>query len=306
VQALPRIDVSALLDGTSDATAVQSIGLQLRSALSEFGAFLCIGHGLQGDEVRRLSRDFFALPSEQKQPHLNDGARLGYVPNFGRTATRESIKCRMPLEVLESTPWPDATFGSAYCQYYVAVEKLCGRLLETLASSLGKSEEAAADLQRDHISSMEVAFYESLQSADGEPSVVCDGHRDGTPFTVLLPDADGLQYRNARTGAWEHALCPEGAVVVQAGDILARWTDGVAKAPEHRVLDLGGKGRLSIMFFHNPRPDCVVSAPGAPVVTAEASRKQTVSQRFHSDFFSQKHYYATPSSSSTTARGGGA
>jgi isopenicillin N synthase-like dioxygenase len=63
---------------------------------------------------------------------------------------------------------------------------------------------------------------------------------------------------------WQPATVPPGALVAQAGDLLARLTAGRLRATPHRVvnppLDAGEDGRrLSIVYFHQPDLDSVVA-----------------------------------------------
>jgi len=66
------------------------------------------------------------------------------------------------------------------------------------------------------------------------------------------------------TGGWHPVAVDDGALLVQAGDLLERWTGGQLRATPHRVvnppLDAGLAGRrLSLVYFHHPDLDTVVA-----------------------------------------------
>lgn len=56
-------------------------------------------------------------------------------------------------------------------------------------------------------------------------------------------------------GVWLYAL---GAFVVNIGDMLELWTNGLFKATPHRVVRPLDRSRLSIPFFFEPNYDAVV------------------------------------------------
>src|SRR5260221_9066208 len=80
-------------------------------------------------------------------------------------------------------------------------------------------------------------------------------HTDYTGFTILRQDdaPGGLQVL-APGGAWIEVPPVRGALVVNAGDLLARWTNDRWKSNVHPVVNppraLTGSGpRLSLSFF---------------------------------------------------------
>ncbi|GAB2289160.1 hypothetical protein Dimus_023463 [Dionaea muscipula] len=65
------IDLSLLSSSSSPAAAVSELD-KLHSALTSWGCFQVINHGMTSsflDEVRQVTKQFFALPSEEKQKH---------------------------------------------------------------------------------------------------------------------------------------------------------------------------------------------------------------------------------------------
>ena len=59
-------------------------------------------------------------------------------------------------------------------------------------------------------------------------------------------------------GPWVDVVAPPGSLVVNLGDMLARWTNDRYRSTPHRVVAGADRERFSIPFFVNPDPDTVV------------------------------------------------
>lgn len=82
-------------------------------------------------------------------------------------------------------------------------------------------------------------------------------HSDYECFTLLLQDAPGLEVLSP-DGHWVNAEPAEGAIIVNVGDFLMRWTNGVYKSTVHRVVNRTAKERFSIPLFFSINYDEVV------------------------------------------------
>lgn len=89
-------------------------------------------------------------------------------------------------------------------------------------------------------------------------------------ITLLFQDpVGGLQVKNPRSGEFTAAPPIPGTIVVNAGDLLARWSNDVLRSTLHRVVAPSGEGReetpkrQSIAFFCNPNFDAEIDClPG--------------------------------------------
>lgn len=100
-------------------------------------------------------------------------------------------------------------------------------------------------------------------------------HTDYGIVTVLWADqVPGLQILGA-AGEWHDVLPAEGALLVNLGDALARWTNDQWRSTLHRVLPpTDAEGRLvrrrSAAYFHDGNHDAVISPlPGCVPAGAE-------------------------------------
>ena len=65
------------------------------------------------------------------------------------------------------------------------------------------------------------------------------------------------------SGNWVDAPLIEGTFVVNVGDMLHRWSNGLLLSTPHRVINRSGKARYSCPFFFDPN----VSAQIVPIAS---------------------------------------
>lgn len=96
-----------------------------------------------------------------------------------------------------------------------------------------------------------------------EGGVSCGAHSDYGCVTLLLADGTkgALQAwveSGGEEGRWVDVDPVEGALVVNIGDMMSRWSGGKWKATRHRVVHRGGGYRVSVPFFFEPDWDARV------------------------------------------------
>ncbi|XP_076884603.1 kihadalactone A synthase LFS-like [Bidens hawaiensis] len=86
-------------------------------------------------------------------------------------------------------------------------------------------------------------------------------HSDYGLIILLASDSvSGLQIckdKGANPQVWEYVEPVKGAFVVNLGDMLERWSNGVFRSTLHRVMG-NGEDRYSIPSFVVPGHDCLV------------------------------------------------
>jgi isopenicillin N synthase-like dioxygenase len=120
-------------------------------------------------------------------------------------------------------------------------------------------------------------------------------------IALTLPQVGGLEVQNPHTGHYHPAtpivsppflpnhesdatyVYQPGTVVVNVGDLLARWSNDVLRSTLHRVVTTAGKGqggmkpsRQSIAFFCNPNGRAKIEALPTCVASGSAPKYQPV------------------------------
>ncbi len=97
-------------------------------------------------------------------------------------------------------------------------------------------------------------------------------HVDFGALTLLSQDSVGGLEVLSPSGDWIGVPPIDGALVMNTGEMLHRWSNGEILATPHRVLSPQGRQRDSMAFFFDPSMDATV----APVTTDAAPRFEPV------------------------------
>lgn len=81
-----------------------------------------------------------------------------------------------------------------------------------------------------------------------------------------------------------------GAILVNSGDLLRRWTNHKWLSTLHRVVNLPGQDRYAIPFFWNPRADFLMEAlPGCTSEENPARYKPTTFTDYMDGWFAGEY-----------------
>lgn len=121
------------------------------------------------------------------------------------------------------------------------------------------------------IATLRLLHYDSGKTSDPARGIFgCGAHSDFGLLTLLATDdVVGLQIckeKDARPQIWEYVAPLKGGFIVNLGDMLERWSNGVFRSTLHRVV-VGGQERYSIAYFVEPSHDCLVEC--LPSCTSE-------------------------------------
>lgn len=305
---VPVIDLGPFrAGGTGRRTVAQAVA----RACEASGFFCIVGHGVDPalvDEMRAVSRAFFALPLEQKLracPPSFDIFR-GYFP-MQSAALAQSMEMTSPPDVSEAfcinrfddpgaaaraglapglekffhpNIWPEQppTFRAVWTAYYAAMEQLSHTLAEVFALALGLPDDWFADKIDEHVSNLLCNYYPALDH-DVLPGQFGRGqHTDYGSFTILHQEdrPKGLQVRDPRSGEWRDVPCVPDSFVINLGDLMAFWTADRWVSTLHRAVgQVEGTDRLSIAFFHQPNYHAVIQPFDASARPAEGTTAVT-------------------------------
>lgn len=221
------------------------------------------------DQVYEVAKTFFSQDLSAKlavQKEGNSGER-GYVniesPKEGSTAGRDTkeflhIGPELPTEDLSSLGYPENVWTdqrdlkSSVLGLYQNLTGLIGPIAEAASLALGQKATFFKEkmAEGDHL--LRIIHYPV--SLEGEWAAE---HTD-LNFLTFLPPAtcEGLQVKT-ESGEWIPVNVPEGAVIVNCGDMLQNLTNGEFRSAVHRVeRSTAGKERYSIVLFGHTRNDC--------------------------------------------------
>ena len=264
---------------------------EIESACSNEGLFVLTGHGID-DELEAAfaaSRAFFALPPGVKDqvPRID---RYGYVPDrieardpsstayMGRSSLAAEyldmgLAGEVDLEAVEALGCD--RFAAAVRAYQAAALATAHGVLEALATTLGVPGFFAARMSEPQCRLRFLHYPPCDRLADGSAPVYSTPHTDYGAVTLLAVDGlAGLEVLH--DGAWTPVAAAPGSVIVQLGDMLARWTNDRYRSTPHRVVGSSGADRFSIPFFVNPDPSVVVSTIESCVTAGRPERYEPV------------------------------
>ncbi|KAJ3408324.1 Structural maintenance of chromosomes protein 5 [Chytridiales sp. JEL 0842] len=295
---LPIIDISPFTaemnGGTADPVAKAKVAKDLDQACRQFGFFYLKGHGISDEEmkeVRELAREFFKLPTEDKEEisiAKNDFAR-GYQ-KLGQNITKyakdwhEAIDLYAPVSknhLLHSLGTKCLTGKNIYpskppqfqekMESYVAKCRMVGTAtMRAMAMALGLEETFFDKLNDDSFWVLRIIGYpplsEGKDKGGDDVGLSCGEHTDYGCLTILnQDDTTGALQVLAKSGEWINADPIPGAYVINIGDMVNVWTNNIYKSTLHRVIHKKNTFRVSIPFFFEPNFDTVV-APLPPCV----------------------------------------
>ncbi|KAH7083475.1 hypothetical protein BKA63DRAFT_503077 [Paraphoma chrysanthemicola] len=142
----------------------------------------------------------------------------------------------------------------------------------TKATPSSTSSGSQATTTSDNTSSITPDEHQEAQEEDIS-QFSCGAHTDYGCITLLHTDAtpSALQVR-LKNGTWLTASPLHGAFVVNIGDMIERWTNGLWKSTLHRVIHRSQGYRVSVPFFFEPNFDAVVKPLGACVKRSGGER----------------------------------
>ncbi|MDQ3175973.1 MAG: 2OG-Fe(II) oxygenase [Actinomycetota bacterium] len=273
---IPVLDIEPLrcdpqrLDGSE-------LVARLDAACVESGFFVVVGHGVdeQMNAVFDAARRFFAMPADAKLAVAMRDDRNGYVP-LG--ASRTGDKEMFDIGFDGSGRWPDVSgFRTAVLDYQREALGVAEVLLRAIAVALDVEPSFFASRMRQPECFLRMLRYPST-SKDGSRSepLPTGAHTDYGAITLLA--TDGVPGLETRTGNedWTAVIAPEGSLVVNLGDMLARWTNGRYASTPHRVVGGNRAERYSIPLFVNPDPDTIVECIPSCVTVQRPCRYEPI------------------------------
>ena len=291
---VPAVDITAwVADGTPDEKA--AVATAIDTACREVGFIQILGHGIPAsvtDGLATAMDDFFAGDLETKKRSIAPkGTNRGYTPpkaeslslSLGvESATRmndffEAFNVGLatsdfpgldldPMEYAENV-WPDvAGYRDRIDAYFAEAGRVARTLTDIFAAALDLPAgffDAYTDHSIDVLRMNNYALPPGTVDLDGD-LIGMSEHTDFGIVTVLWADqVKGLQVLGS-DGSWNDVSPADDALLVNLGDLTARWTNERWMSTLHRVkppiVDGTINRRRSAAYFHDGNADATIAA----------------------------------------------
>ncbi|KAH8599676.1 hypothetical protein B0O99DRAFT_649655 [Bisporella sp. PMI_857] len=280
---IPLIDFSLFLNGTP--AERQSAASSILTGFQNAGFIYLINHPISSSTVSTVfqtSAKFFTRPTAQKDAlgWTTPRANRGYVAH-GRekttTLTSKEESFEIGREGAEGMPnnWPSGdedaeTFKNVMIDFHNQAKDLHIEVMRAIAVGMGLEGsyfDSYTDVGDNTLRLLhyppapkEVFRKNRLQVRAGE-------HTDYGSITLLFQDNRGGLQVKSPDGTFVNATPIPGSVVVNAGDLLARWSNDTIKSTLHRVVEPPSPAegdmypaRYSVAYFCNPNYDSQIEA----------------------------------------------
>jgi isopenicillin N synthase-like dioxygenase len=169
--------------------------------------------------------------------------------------------------------WPDSPPGFRRSVYpYLEQAQRCAVLLMgAFALALERPRDAFLRSADKPVSRASLTYYPAQPARLGTTQFGVGPHTDFGCLTVLCQDdVGGLQVLNA-ANEWVTAQPIPGTLVVNVGDLLARWSNGRFRSTPHRVVNSSGRERYSLVLAYDPNAETLID-PAAFLPEGETPR----------------------------------
>lgn len=280
---LEQVPLVSMADQAADPEAFAN---KFGESFQRFGFAMVSDHGISQDLIDRawkMTQSFFALPEEEKRRYFipGTGGARGLTPfktEIAKGAThvdlkefwhigRELARGHRFSPLMPDNIWPERPegFKETFLELFQALDDAGDRLLSAIARYLKLDSNWFDPAVKDGNSVLRLLHYPPVPM--DAPEVRAGAHEDINLITLLLgAEEAGLELLD-RDGSWLAVKPPEGAMVVNVGDMLQRLTNHVLPSTTHRVVnpppERRGHARYSMPFFLHPAPDFVIETlPG--------------------------------------------
>lgn len=266
---LPLIDVGALRQ--KDHAGIARIADQIGTAARQIGFFRICNHGIDPELIEatyRVAQQFFAQPQAFKNRYYIGCSpnHRGYVPftekgDYADEVHRNYEAFDLGLDLPEHDPdflagnmilgpniWPELPeFKNTVSQYYTEIASLGRLICAALEIYLQLPPNSFTDHMSKPVSQLRLLHYLRADDAIARNTVNMGAHTDYECLTLLHTRNEGLQVMT-KDNQWIDVPVDPSVYVVNIGDMLEAWSNGILRSTPHRVINKS-RERYSMPYF---------------------------------------------------------
>ncbi len=291
---IPVLDVSAYLAGEPGAR--ETLAEELRFALENIGFYYLTGHDIPLELIEATftaAKRFHAQPLDTKLALRANEHNVGYMPVNSSVSRASQVEQARKPNLVEAfflkrdlaANHPDVQAGKRYrsmnqwpadeavpgfretaLAYMNGLESLCKRMLPVYALALDLPEDFFDEPFDEPQYTLRLSHYPPADTGEGDQYGLAP-HTDSSFLTMLAQaDLPGLSIKMPG-GNWVDVPVIKGALVVNSGDMMRRWTNHRFLSTPHRAINRNpGADRYAIPFFFDANIDypmaCLPSCTG--------------------------------------------
>lgn len=266
--AIPIIDMGPFMNGSAEEKA--AVAAKIHEAATTVGFTYLKNFGISQDTLDMafaISKAFFASEHKKDVPFVQE-VNHGYGQmgverlDAGKPADLKETFTSRDVARIPSGPefWPSPEFEAFMRTFYGQIRGVASTVMDAFAMSLELPEGYFEPKHTGLTQTLRLLHYPPAENPE-EGQLGAGAHTDYGTLTVLFQDdAGGLQVQNV-DGDWVDAPPIPGTVVINTGDMIARWSNDLFKSTPHRVVPRPAamkNGRQSIAFFSDPDPEVMI------------------------------------------------
>ena len=220
---------------------------------------------------KQLVDEFFLLPLDKKKQYAYSGVKENIGYNW---LEEERLTPTMPGDLKESYNWvsPDR-MQEKYWPKEIPEFKLMAEKIERIARMLsyqflyrfekvlGLPKGKFVENHIDGSSTMRILHYPQYEGEIKKNQVRGGAHTDYGSITLLwrFDDIPGLQVYDKESDEWIDAPIVENSIVLNVGDMFARWSNDILKSTPHRIVNSDlSRPRCSMPYFVDPGREVMI------------------------------------------------
>jgi len=293
---MPVIDLSRF-DEAREAD-MRRLGDTIVGALRTSGFFVLTGHGVRRDVIQggfEAARELHALPLERKRElAMGSGANTkadinaAFFLDRERMADDPEVLAGIPFRYTNKWPHELPLFRERCLRYFYGMEALARSLLPAIALGLGAPRDYFDAAFQSPQATVRLSHYPVARYEDNQFGIA--PHTDST-FMTLLPQSavEGLYIMNADE-EWVRAPKIAGAISVNSGDMLKRWSNDTVKSTRHFAANLSRDSRYAIPYFMSPNTRYLIEAIASCVPPGEKPKHPPIRYEEYRLWFMRSNY----------------